>query len=353
MWRETTKHERNLRIFEEELDDFLPGRILDIHVHVLNEGVLAPGQPFHAGGPAITSYTFEDLDQDLAECFPGRETMALCFGLPIADADHQRNNDYVAAGCDNERYFGLRLLDPLRDDAESVRAELKGGRLLGLKPYPVYPRKADEGTVEIPEMLPDWAMEVADECGSLIMLHIPRRERIADPLNQRQIVELCTKYPHTRIVLAHIGRAYYYKNIVGHLDALRELPNLYYDLAMVNNWEVMEYAFARLDPGKILYGSDIPLALAPGKSVEINHGYTYVTPGPWSLSISDDHGKLKFTSFLYEELRAVRKAVERLGLGRDFVDGLFYSNGMRLLNEVRGSMAPDVTGSPARQPAQR
>ena len=334
MWRETTKHERNKKIFEEELDGFLPRKVLDFHVHVFDEGTLPPGRPFHAGGPAITRYTFEDLGKDLDECFPGRETHAVCFGIPVANGDHRRNNEYVARGCDNKKFFGLRLLDPQRDDAGSVRRDLANGRLLGLKPYPVYPRKADEATVEIPEMLPDWAMEVVNDLGALVMLHIPRPGRLADPLNQRHLVELCTAYPRARIVLAHIGRAYFYKNIAGHLDALCELPNLYYDLAMLNHWEVIEYAFAKAAPDKLLFGSDIPIALAPGKSVEINDGYTYVTPGPWSLSISDDHGKLRFTSFLYEELRAVKKAVERLGVGRDFVDGLFYGNGMKLLNDV-------------------
>lgn len=338
MWRETTKHDRNKKIFDEELDDFLPDKILDIHVHVMNEGVLPAGRTFQSGGPEITSYTFEDLSQDLGECFPGRKTAALCFGLPLVEGDHQRNNDYVAEGSDHERFFGLRLLDPHRDDAESVRRDLQGGRLLGLKPYPVYPRKANEATVEIPEMLPDWAMEVADEMGAAIMLHIPRPGRIADPVNQRQIRELCASYPRTRIILAHIGRAYYFKNIVGNLEGLVDIPNLYFDLAMVNNWEVMEYAFERIDPERILYGSDIPLALAPGKSVEINNHYTYVTPKPWSLSISDDHGKIPFTSFLYEELRAARKAIERIGLGRDYVEGLFYKNGMKLLQAVQKDM---------------
>jgi hypothetical protein len=237
----------------------------------------------------------------------------------------------------------LRLIDPWRDDAESIRQDLRGGRLLGLKPYPVYPRKTDESSVEIPEMLPDWAMEVANEAGGIIMLHIPRPGRLADPVNQRQIVELCTTYPRTRVVLAHVGRAYFYKNVVGNLDALRDIPNLYFDLAMLNHWEVMEYAFDKLEPHKILFGSDIPLALAPGKSVEINNQYTYVTPKPWSLSISDDHGKLRFTSFLYEELRAIRKAVERLGLGEDFVEGLFYANGMKLLKEVLKDMGSVTT----------
>lgn len=353
MWRETTKYEHNRRIFEEEFDQFLPKKILDFHVHVFDEGVLPPGEYIYSGGPALKSYTFEDLDQDLDECFPGRENFAVCFGAPVVFCDHHRNNDYVAAGCDNKKYFGLRLLDTHKDDAESVRRDLEGGRLLGLKPYPSYPRKADEGTVEIPEMLPDWAMEVANDYGALIMLHIPRRARLADPLNQRQLVELCTKYPRARIVLAHIGRAYYYNNVVGNLDRLRDLPNLYYDFSMVNNWEVMEYAFDKLDPRKILYGSDNPVALAPGKSVEINNQYTYVTPKPWALSISDDHGKLKFTSFLYEELRAVRKAVDRLGLGREFVDGIFYTNGMKLLREVLQDMVPVVAKVPAHQSAWR
>lgn len=344
MWRETTKYERNKKIFDEEFDQFLPKKILDFHVHLFNEGVLPRGEFIYAGGPALTSYTFEEAGRDLDECFPGRENLAVCFGVPLVTGDHQRNNDYVADGCDNKKYFGLRLLDPFRDDAESVRRDLEGGRLLGLKPFLSYVRKADEGSVEIREMLPDWAMEVADDCGAVIMLHIPRSQRLADPLNQRQLIELCTSYPRARIVLAHLGRAYFYKNIVGNLDALRELPNLYYDLTMVTHWEVMEYAFQKLDPQKILYGSDTPIALAPGKSVEINDHYTYVTPKPWAMSISDDHGKLQFTSFLYEELRAVKKAVERLGLGREFVEGIFYSNGMKLLSEVQ----KDINKTPAK-----
>ncbi|MBI5094624.1 MAG: amidohydrolase family protein [Candidatus Hydrogenedentes bacterium] len=335
MWRETTKHERNRQIFDEELDAFLPKRILDFHVHVVNEGVLPADNPFHAGGPAIQRYTFEELATDLDECFPGRENSAVCFGIPQVDADHRLNNNYIASRCDNTKFFGLRLLDTHRDDAESVRRDLEGGKLLGLKPYPVYPRKANEADVEIPEMLPDWAMEIVNDLGALVMLHIPRRARLADPLNQRHIVELCSKYPRAKVVLAHIGRAYFYKNVVGNLERLKDLPNLYFDLAMLNSWEVIEYAFRELPAHRILYGSDIPIALAPGKSVEINDQYTYVTPKPWSLSISDDHGKLVFTSFLYEELRAIRKAVERLGLGPDFIEGLFYGNGIRLLRSVQ------------------
>ena len=266
--------------------------------------------------------------------YRGRESSAVCFGFPHNDYEMARNNRYVAEACDGKRFFPFRLFDPKAKDHEAVCAEIMDGGFLGLKPYLNYVRKPDPNDVEIHEMLPPWIMKIADELGLIVMLHIPRKERLSDPLNQKQIVELCRQYPGAKIVLAHIGRAYYVKNIVGYLDKFKGLPNLWYDLAMVNNWEVLEYLFRTVPADKVLYATDVPIALAPGKSVEINHQYSYITPAPWSLSIADTGGKIRYTSFLYEEVRAIRKAVERLGLGRKFVEGLFHDNGMRLLKSV-------------------
>lgn len=334
MWRETAKYERNKKIFEEELNSFLPQQILDFHIHVWNEGVVPEGASYSCGGHVLNQYDLEMLARDLDELYPGRETFGVCFGLPDVTFDAPQNNAYLAERCDRKRFFPFRLLDPVNDAPEQLREDLFSKRFLGIKPYLNYVRKPDLNAVEIPEMLPNWAMEAVNETGSLVMLHIPRKARLADPLNQEQLVTLCERYPRARIILAHVGRAYYLKNVAGQLDRLCELPNLYYDLAMLNHWEVLEYLFLRVDPDKILYATDTPIALAPGKSVEINDQYTYVTPVPWELSISDDHRKLVFTSFAYEELRAIKRAAERIGLGRDFVEGLFCRNGMALLNTV-------------------
>ena len=334
MWRETTKYERNLRIFEEELDGFLPRRILDFHVHVMNEGVLPEGELYSCAGHPISRYDLDDLAGDLAGLYPRRETFAVCFGLPHVGYNQKRNDDYLAEHCDRKRFFPFRLFDPVNDTPEGLRAELGDGRFLGLKPYLDYVRKPDPNDVEIHDMLPAWVMEIVDDLGLIVMLHIPRKRRLADPLNQRQVAELCETYPRARIVLAHIGRAYFLDNIVGNLEPVKRFPNLYVDVAMLNNWEVLEYLFQEVDAEKILYGTDLPIAVAPGKSVEINDQYTYITPVPWELSISDDHGKLVFTAFSYEELRAIKKAVKRAGLTREFVDGLFYTHGMNLLEPL-------------------
>jgi hypothetical protein len=166
------------------------------------------------------------------------------------------------------------------------------------------------------------------------MLHIPRRDRLADPVNQEQIVKMATRYPNAKIILAHIGRAYYLSNIVGQLERIGACENVYCDTAMVNHWEVMEYLFTNFDRKRILYGTDLPIAVCGGKSIEINDQYTYVTSEPWFLSISDDHGKLVFTSFIYEQIRAVKKAASRCGLDNAFLEDLFHKNGSVLLNKV-------------------
>lgn len=333
-WKETTRQDRNRKIFREEFEDFVPAKVLDFHVHIFPENIFPPGhEGWPAGGHLIRSYTIEELRGDLADLFPGRQCSAVCFGTPHEELDAAANNDYVAAVCDRKRFFPLRLIRP-EDDPAQVRSDVIEKRFLGFKPYLNYVRKADVNDVEVVEMLPDRLMAVADDLGLMVMLHVPRKLRLADPKNQEQVVALAQRFPRATIILAHVGRAYYLKNVIGHLDRLASLPNVYFDIAMLNHWEVLEHLFQKADRRRVLFATDLPIAVAPGKSIEINDQYTYVTPKPWHLSISDDHGKLVFTSFLYEELRAIRKAVERLRLPRTFVEDLFFHNGMRLLETV-------------------
>jgi len=332
MWKETTKYERNLRIFKEEFEDFLPPRILDFHVHVFSRDTVPPGcEKYLSSGGKVTQYTIKELKQDLADSYPERDCYAVCFGTPHKKLNAYNNNEYVAKSCDHKHFFPLRLLRP-EEDPKVVTEDVRKKGFLGFKPYLNYVDKKVE-EVEINDMLPARLMKIADKFGLIVMLHIPRKARLADPLNQSQIIALAEHYPGAKIVLAHIGRAYFLKNIIGHLKKIKHLPNVYFDLTMLNNWEVLEYLFHNVEPYKILFGTDIPIALAPGKSVEINNQYAYITPGPWHAGtvIMDESKKLIYTSFVYEEIRAIKKAVRRLSLSDSFVEALFYSNGMKLL----------------------
>jgi glutamate-1-semialdehyde 2,1-aminomutase len=333
-WNTATERNYNRRIFREELDDLLPAKVFDAHVHIAPTRGFLPGAPFSCGGVPIKSYTYKELAADLELAFPNRQVEALCFGFPDPKLNHERNNACVGGNADFRRFFPLRLLDPRRDNAAVVNANIDRFGFLGFKPYPDYARPDDIPNAEIPEMLPDWAMAIAHERRLLVTLHIPRPKRLEDPLNRRQLHKLCTRWPGAKIILAHVGRAYYLRGITGLLDDLRKLPNLYFDIAMVQHWEVLAYLFRQVPIRKILFGTDIPIALAQGKAVEINHQYIYITPRPWPLSLCDEKKKLQFTSFLNEELRAIKQAAEAANLSRANVAALFYDNAKSLVGEV-------------------
>jgi len=332
MWKETTRIERNKKIFEEEFEEFLPDKILDFHVHIFSaDACISNLRPVNAGGNSLTSYTIDELESDMLELYPRRESFGVCFGFCSRELDVAKNNRYVATSCDKEHFFPVRMLMP-EEDPELVEQEIISQGFLGFKPYLTFVNKPTE-EVTVQDMIPDSFMEIANRYGLFVVLHIPRKQRLADPENRKDVLRICNNFPSAKIILAHVGRAYFMKNIVGNLEPFIDIPNLYFDLAMVINWEVLEYLFSRASLERILYATDIPVSLAAGTSIEVNHQYSYLTPVPWELSICDSDHRIVYTSFAYEELRAIKKAVQRVGLGRSFVEDLFYHNGDRLLQK--------------------
>ncbi|HRT30671.1 MAG TPA: amidohydrolase family protein, partial [Kiritimatiellia bacterium] len=169
-----------------------------------------------------------------------------------------------------------------------------------------------------------------------ITLHIPREERLADPVNQRQMVEICRRYPNATIIFAHIGRAYYLSNVTGFLDGIAACGNAYIDTAMVNHEGVLEYAFRHFPRERILFGSDAPIAFLRGKSVEVNNQYAYLMGEDYAIgsAIYDAAHAVRFTFFYYEQLRGIRTAAERAGLSRQEIENLFFNTAFHLFRSV-------------------
>lgn len=333
-WRDEAFVEQNRAIFEREFESFLPPRILDAHAHVFPAGTFPEDAPYVSGGVPAPQFTFDDLCRDYATILPGRDVSVVTFGSPRPTIDWQGNNNYVAAHARAHACYPFRLVSPEVDTPDDLAMVMKSGQFLGFKPYYTFVEKEDPQQVELIEMLPPWMMEIADRLGLLITLHLPRAERFADPLNQEQLESLARQYPNAIFLVAHAGRAYYYKNIVGSLDRFARLPNVYLEFSMVQNWEVIAYCFRRFPLDRIIFGSDAPIAFAPGASVEINDQYTYITPNPWSIAVHDSKPRIRYTSFLYEELRAIKKAVRHAALGDTAVENLFCNTARKLLCEV-------------------
>ncbi|MEI8243034.1 MAG: amidohydrolase family protein [bacterium] len=330
--------EADRRIYERELRSFLPARIFDAHVHLLDRTCLIPDAEFPPKSIYRKFGGIFSLEQCLAwakNFLPEQELHLNGFGHPSRECDLDASAAYSGRISDNGRFFGMAMVSP-HDTAEAVIRRVERNRLIGYKPYLSFVDGKESRAVTIHDMLPASQMEAADARGLAVTLHIPRPERLADPVNQSQMVELCRRYPRTQIIFAHIGRAYYFQNVIGMLDGIAACPNAYVDTAMVNHEGVLEYAFRNFPRERMLFGSDAPVACLRGKSVEINNQYAYLMGEDYEVgtSIYDAHQAVTFTTFFYEQLRGIKLAAERAGLTRSEIEDIFFNNASRLFRAV-------------------
>ena len=326
------------QIYERELKDFLPPRIFDSHLHLFDRSCLLPTYQCPPRSVFTKFGGVFSIEQCLSwakALLPEQEFHLNSFGMPSYDSDLDASAAYSGRISDNRRSFAMALVSP-HDTAEAVIRRVECNHLIGYKPYLDFVDWKERREITIHDMLPAAQMEAANDRGLAITLHIPRPGRLADPLNQVQMVELCRRYPKTQIIFAHIGRAYYLSNVIAFLDGIAACPNAYVDTAMVNHEGVLEYAFRNFPRERILFGSDAPVAFLRGKSVEINNQYAYLMGEDYEIgaSIYDSRHTVSFATFFYEQLRGIKLAAQRAGLSRAEIENLFFHNASRLFQAV-------------------
>lgn len=334
----TLPNERDREVYDRELRDFLPPRLFDVHVHLLDEGSRVPGTeyaPRSCYRKFGCTFTREQYLEWAAAWLPEQELHFNAFGNPGRETDRGRSAAYVGSVSDNRRFFGMALVSPA-DPADEVARRVEENRLVGYKPYLNYVENKPASEITIGDMLTRAQMAYADARGLAVMLHIPRPGRLMDPVNQRDMVAICRRYPRARIIFAHIGRAYYLTGVRDGLDGIAACPNAYIDTAMVNHEGVLEYAFRLFPRDRILFATDTPIACLRGKSVEINNQYAYLMGEEYEVgtSIFDARGAVQFTTFYYEQLRGIRLAAERAGLTRTEVEDILFNNAHRLFTAL-------------------
>ena len=338
MTHDITLTESDRQLYEDEFKAWVPRDVLDAHVHVFPREAFPPDHEFEPKScyrKFGCRHTVEQCRDIARILLPDSRFSMLTFGTPDLEADREASARYSGGIADNERVFSLALVAP-DDTVPELRRRIKDYGLLGYKPYRNLVRGKDAETVSIPDMLPREQMELADELGLVITLHIPRSRRLADPDNQREMVDLARRFPNARIIFAHIGRAYFMKNVVGYLDGVAACPNAYLDMAMVNHPGVLEYMFNHFPRERLLFGSDAPISWLRGKSVEVNDQYAYLMGEDYRIGTTmyDSDHVVDFTFFFYEMLRGIKSAADKSGLDREELEAFFYGNAYGLLKDA-------------------
>lgn len=338
-------NELDKKIYENELKDFLPSKIFDSHVHIFDDSnfsadyVLPEKSCVRKFG---TVFPIESYLEYTKKMLPNQEMYLNSFGMPDLLANRGAASKYTGKISDNEKFFGMALVSP-KDDINDVKCRIEDNNLVGYKYYLNFVDWKESKDITIEDMITEEQMAYANEKGLIITLHIPRPGRLADPVNQKQMVEICEKYQNAQIIFAHIGRAYYMNNVIGCLDGIAKCANAWIDTSMVNHEGVLEYTFNNFPRERILFGSDAPIAFLRGKSVEINNQYAYLMAEDYAIgsSIYDSNNAVNFTSFFYEQLRGIKTAAERTKLSKNEIENIFFNNASQLFTKNNGNLQND------------
>ncbi len=327
--------------YRREIAPCLPPAVLDFHTHTWNADTWKerPWESDKPGGRYMVSNAYYPPGQLLADgraCFPDRVYEAVCFGCPLPAADWEKDTAYVAAAARTHRgLWPLVLGGPdLGISRERYERALDEGGFHGFKVFLNWYGDA-YGDRRVEEMFGPVERTLANERRLVVLLHVPRRGRLADPAIQAGVRWLAAECPRAKIVLAHCGRCYLPSEMKAAIGCLRGLENVWLDTSMVMDPVVLQIALNAIGPGRLLFATDFPVAAMRGRRVRVHdHWVDVVLPGypPSAYRVAGEG--FQAGPMAWELVLAIRWACELTGVGEKERHAVFHANGMRLLGNI-------------------
>ena len=317
-------------IWESELSNFVPDIIYDMHVHMWSEA--------HRGNlttpPESTGLRLEIDYQDhqkwAQNLFPGREMHYLVLGTPIVGIDIEGHNNWMAREMKQDPESAINMLVTPDMTPEYVASQVKQNGFFGLKPYRIFAQ--DPTHCQISEFLPESLIEVADDLGLAITMHLSKPDGPADDCNQKDLAYYTKRYPRAQWILAHCARSFNSFMMERAIQFLTDLPNIWYDTSAVNDLYSHYLLMKHENRSRIMFGSDnIVAGCARGKYVTYGRAWTYYE----GTTVTTPHCDPRATLVIYEQLRQEKQVAEMLGLTGQEIQDHFSGNAKNFLANVR------------------
>lgn len=331
-----TRTELDTRIWDDELEGFVPQRVFDIHTHIYRwqdyldaDKDRSPRYDIIGGPYPVAGWdALNDVDEVL---MPGRGIDRLAFPFPFPEpCAFDDANRYIAGELAGRQGSGALMLVKPSMSVEKLEEAIAESGFLGFKPYRLYSGTGDAVNCRITDFMPRHQIEVADRHGLIIMMHLSKRDGLCDPQNMRDLPRLCEDYPGVRWVLAHCGRSYAEWPIRRAASVIKNLPNVWYDTSSVCDADAIAALMQAVGPQRVMYGSDdLPIGVLRGKYIAFGYAWAFLSERNQSLDLTHCDGRMTFVR--YEQLRAMRLACARLGLDAKQIEDLFYGTAKALV----------------------
>lgn len=315
------------QIWEEELEDFVPSKVLDAHIHLYWRSNFDDDPPKTERDDA----NLNTLNTWAAALYPNRRMQYLILGTPhrgINVAKHVESVRQNLEGVPGVRHN--RVVTPSCNIAD-IERDLKNPQFIGLKPYRTFSVTGDINLCRIHEFLPHEQMEFANENNLWVTMHLSREHGCADQHNLDDLEEYTTRrYPNIKWLLAHCARSFTYWPIEHAIDRLRDMPNIHYDTSAVTDPRPYVTLLTKENVNRIFWGSD-------GVGAAFFHGHYAALGRAWQHHDADVAG-LKFPHCdgrpilsVYEQLMSLKFAAEVAELSSEQIEGVFWRNAARAL----------------------
>ncbi len=319
--------EHDQQIWDEELADFVPERVFDAHVHLLHRDHLSTSTPGSFQDWGTTDLA--TLKAWAERLYPGRETHFLVLGTPSPGIDVDAHNRWAIGQVQQDALSRMNRLVTPQCDVETIRRDIQEHGFVGLKPYRLFSITGEFAQCRIHEFLTHEQMELADELGLWVTMHLSRYHGCADEQNLNDLEEFTLRrYPRIKWILAHCARSFTYWPIRQAIERLRDLPNLWYDLSAVTDVRPFITLFSKENVRRIFYGSD-------GVDATYFHGQYCAFGRAWQ-GVDADKSDLRFPHCdgrpilaIYEQLLSMKHAAEIVGLSHSEIEDIFWRNAWR------------------------
>ncbi len=319
---------RDVEFFQRYLRNFVPPDAFDVHGHMYALDHLGVPNAAVQPGPARTDW--ETYHHDTSLWMGDRApTGGLFFPFPSKSLDFDAANAHMADQIvQHDNLRGLIIVAP-EDDPDEIDRQIDKHHFSGIKVYHLFSGREKTQDAFCEEFLPEWAWEIADRRGQVIMLHIVRARSLDDPANQKYLREHCLRYRNAKVILAHAARGFCSTHTFDSIDSLRGLDNVFFDQSTVSEPHGIEAIFKAFGTTRMMFGMDYPISQLRGRCINIADSFLWLYHD--TLDWQKDSQFAQHTLQGNECVMALKMACRNQRLTDSDVERVFATNARQLL----------------------
>ena len=147
----------------------------------------------------------------------------------------------------------------------------------GFKPYYFYGNHEPKDQGSINSFVPEWVWEEANRKNFVVTLHIVKDKALADDENLSMIQDICRRYPHVKLILAHAGRGFHSPNTRKGVTFLRGIQNVWFDMSGICEASPIMAILQEFGPTRLLW-KRFSISRIIGRSVTLGDGFFWLQP---------------------------------------------------------------------------